>query len=63
MTSKTVRDLRKHADVIMKIPSGEQHLGSLQAVLSVVVLDVARWIEGEELARQKGRRKGEDGGG
>jgi hypothetical protein len=58
--SKTVRDLRKHADVIMKIPSGEQHLGHLQAVLSVAILDVARWIETFETARQKQR---EDGGG
>lgn len=48
MTDKLVealKNLEVHADVLMKIPSGEQYIGNIQAVVSIAILEAKRAIE------------------
>jgi len=48
MTDKIVECLKNieiHADVLMKIPSNEQHIGNIQAVTSVALLEIKRCME------------------
>lgn len=42
---KTLDRLRVHADVLMRIPASEQHIGNIQSVVSIALLDVVRAIE------------------
>mgnify|MGYP001591640883 CR=1 len=48
MTDETVeclKNIETHADVLMRIPSNEQHIGNIQAVVSVALLEIKRCLE------------------
>ena len=58
MTDKLVESLKNleiHADVLMKIPAGEQFIGNIQAVVSIGLLECKRAIEAlhAEMAAKK----------
>lgn len=40
-----LKNIETHADALMDIPSGEQYLSNMQAVISVALLDVKRCLE------------------
>ena len=40
--------LAQHAENLLQIPPDEQHVPHLQAVLSVALADLAKWIAVEE---------------
>lgn len=42
---ETLKNIETHADVLMKIPANEQHIGNIQAVVSIALLDVKRCLE------------------
>ncbi len=44
----TPEKLRDHADVLLKIPSGELFIGHIQSVLAAALRDLAAWIDEEE---------------
>ena len=40
-----LKNIETHADVLMKIPSGEQFIRNIQAVTSIALLDIKRCLE------------------
>lgn len=40
-----IANIRTHADVLMRIPAGEQFIGHIQSVVSTALTDVARILE------------------
>ena len=57
MTDKLVEALKNieiHADVLTKIPSGEQFISAIQSVVSIAILDIKRALE--ELDASKAER-------
>lgn len=40
-----LKNIETHADVLMTIPSGEQYLSNMQAVISIALMDVKRCLE------------------
>jgi hypothetical protein len=50
-----IANIRTHADVLMKIPAGEQFIGNIQAVISIALTDIARILE---TMRANERRRG-----
>lgn len=42
--AQLLKNLEAHADAIMRVPSNEQHIGNIQAITSVAILDVKRCL-------------------
>lgn len=42
---ESLKNIETHADALMKIPASEQHIGSIQAVVSVALLEIKRCLE------------------
>lgn len=40
-----LKNIEVHADVLMKIPANEQHIGNIQSVVSIALLDIKRCLE------------------
>ncbi len=40
-----LKNIEIHADVLMKIPANEQHIGNIQAVVSIALLEIKRCLE------------------
>lgn len=40
-----LKNIETHADVLMTIPASEQHIGNIQAVVSVALLEIKRCLE------------------
>ncbi len=48
MNDKIVEHLKNieiHADVLMEIPSNEQHISNIQAVTSIALLEIKKCLE------------------
>lgn len=45
-----LKNIETHADVLMTIPASEQHIGNIQAVVSIALLDIKRCLE--EIAKE-----------
>jgi hypothetical protein len=42
-----IRNIEAHAQALMRIPSGEQFIGNIQAVVSIALSDIARILEAQ----------------
>ena len=42
---EALKNIEIHADVLMKIPANEQHIGNIQAVVSIALLEIKRGLE------------------
>lgn len=42
---ESLKNLEMHTDALMRIPANEQHIGNIQAVMSIALLDVKRCLE------------------
>ena len=40
-----LKNIETHADVLMEIPSSEQYIGNIQAVVSIALLEIKRCLE------------------
>lgn len=40
-----LKNIETHSDVLMQIPSNEQNLANIQAVISIALLDIKRCLE------------------
>lgn len=40
-----LKNIETHADVLMTIPASEQHIGNIQSVISVALMDIKRCLE------------------
>ena len=40
-----LKNIEMHADILMQIPSGEQYIGNIQAVVSVALLEIKLCLE------------------
>lgn len=42
---ESLKNIETHADVLMKIPASEQHIGHIQSVISIALLEIKRCLE------------------
>ncbi len=42
---ESLKNIEIHADVLMKIPASEQHIGNIQSVVSIALLEIKRCLE------------------
>ena len=40
-----LKNIETHAEALMKIPASEQHIGNIQAVVSIALLEIKRCLE------------------
>lgn len=40
-----LKNIETHADVLMRIPASEQHIGHIQSVVSIALLEIKRCLE------------------
>jgi hypothetical protein len=42
---QSFKNIEAHADALMKIPANEQHIASIQSVVSIALLEIKRALE------------------